>query len=70
MARDAGEKLYCSHLDKSSYKFYNMWPTELSEIALDWSNDAVEEYTVTWAYDYWTHGIASSTDDVVDLDIP
>ena len=43
-------------LDKQSYKFYNMWPTELSEIALDWSNDAVEEYTVTWAYDYWTHG--------------
>ena len=43
-------------LDKSSYKFYNMWPTELSEIALDWSSDAVEEYTVTWAYDYWTHG--------------
>ena len=43
-------------LDKQSYKFYNMWPTELSEIALDWSSDAVEEYTVTWAYDYWTHG--------------
>ena len=33
-----------------------MWPTELSEIALDWSNDAVEEYTVTWAYDFWSHG--------------
>ena len=33
-----------------------MLPTELSEIALDWSSDAVEEYTVTWAYDYWTHG--------------
>jgi len=42
--------------DKQSYKFYNMWPTELSEIALDWSNDAVEEYTVTWAYDFWSHG--------------
>ena len=44
-------------LDKQSYKFYNMWPTELSEIALDWSSDAVEEYTVTWAYDYWTKGV-------------
>ena len=43
-------------LDKQSWKFYNMWPTELSEIALDWSNDAVEEYTVTWAYDFWSHG--------------
>ena len=43
-------------LDKQSYKFYNMWPTELGEIALDWSNDAVEEYPVTWAYDFWSHG--------------
>ena len=42
--------------DKQSYKFYNMWPTELGEIPLDWSNDAVEEYPVTWAYDFWSHG--------------
>ena len=55
---------------KQKYKFHNLWPTELAGIPLDWSSDAVEEYTVTWAYDYWTHGIASSTNDVVDLDIP
>ena len=41
---------------KGSWKMHNMWPTELSEIALDWSSDAVEEYTVTWAYDFWTKG--------------
>ena len=52
-------------LDKQSYKFYNMWPTELSEIALDWSNDAVEEYTVTWAYDYWTHGASQEENNSV-----
>ena len=49
------------------YKIHNMWPTELAGIPLDWSSDAIEEYTVTWAYDYWTHGIAGSTDNVVDL---
>ena len=46
-----------------------MWPTELGEIALDWSSDAVEEYTCTWAYDYWTHGtVIEETSSVVDED--
>ena len=44
-----------------------MWPTELGEISLDWSSDAVEEYTCTWAYDYWTHGLnVSDTSSTVD----
>ena len=38
------------------WKFVNCFPVALGEIALDWgSNDTVEEYTVDWAYDYWTH---------------
>ena len=41
---------------KQSWKLYQMWPTELGEIALDWSSDAIEEYTVAFAYDYWSHG--------------
>ena len=44
--------------DVQSYKFYNLWPTELGEIPLDWSSDAVEEYTCTWAYDYFSHGVS------------
>tara|TARA_B100000029_G_C17511893_1_gene936591 strand:+ start:708 stop:1289 length:582 start_codon:yes stop_codon:yes gene_type:complete len=47
--------------DKQSYKLYNLWPTELGEIALDWSSDALEEYTISFAYDHWTHGTQSST---------
>ena len=39
-----------------SWKIFQMWPTELGEIALDWSSDAIEEYTVAFAYDYWSHG--------------
>ena len=39
-----------------TYKFYNLWPTELAEVPLDWASDALQEYTVTWAYDYWGHG--------------
>ena len=40
---------------KSKYKFHYLWPTELAGIPVDWSSDAVQEYTVTFAYDYWTH---------------
>ena len=48
-----------------SWKLYQMWPTELGEIALDWSSDAIEEYTVAFAYDYWSHGVVESTETVV-----
>ena len=51
--------------DVQTWKFYNLWPTELGEIALDWSSDAVEEYTCTWAYDYWSHGTGATPNSVV-----
>ena len=47
--------------DKQSYKLYNLWPTELGEIAVDWSSDVLEEYTIGFAYDQWTEGAGSST---------
>lgn len=37
------------------WKFQNAFPIELSPIALDYqSNDTIEEYTVTFDYDFWT----------------
>ena len=50
---------------KQKWKVHQMWPTELGEIGLDWSSDAIEEYTVAFAYDYWSHGVVTSTSDVV-----
>ena len=44
---------------KQSWKIHQMWPTELGEIGLDWSSDVIEEYTVAFAYDYWSHGEAA-----------
>ena len=43
------------------YKFENCFPTALDQIDVNWDpNDAVMEYTVTWAYDYWEHlGVTS-----------
>ncbi len=40
----------------AEYKFEGLFPTELSSIDLSWdTNDAIEEFTATFAYDYWTH---------------
>jgi len=47
--------------DKQTYKMYNLWPTELGEIAVDWSSDAMQEYTIGFAYDYWSQGTGTTT---------
>ena len=37
--------------------FTNVYPVALGEIALDWgSNDTIEEFTIDFEHDYWTHG--------------
>ena len=43
------------------YKLLNLWPTELGEIAVDWSSDAMQEYTIGFAYDYWSQGTGTTT---------
>ena len=36
------------------YQMVGMFPTDISAIDLDWgSNDAIEEFSVTFAYQYW-----------------
>jgi len=36
------------------YKFVGMYPLDLAPIDLDWSsNDTIEEYSVTFAYQWW-----------------
>lgn len=36
------------------YKFVGMFPIDVSPIELDWgSNDTIEEYAVTFAYQWW-----------------
>ena len=37
-----------------SYNFVGMFPVDLAAIDLDWgSNDSIEEYAVTFAFQYW-----------------
>lgn len=43
-----------------TYTFKNMFPTDISPIDLDWSsNDTMEEFQVTFAYQYWTSDSAA-----------
>ena len=34
--------------------FVNMWPNSLAGIDLAWDGEGIEEFAVTWQYDYWT----------------
>lgn len=38
-----------------SYTLYNCWPADISTIDLSYDSvDTIEEFTVTWSYDYFT----------------
>lgn len=39
-----------------TYKFVNMFPTDISAIELSWDNTDIEEYSVSFRYDYWQIG--------------
>ena len=42
-------------LPSKKYKFIGTFPTDIAAIDLDWgSNDAIEDFSVTLAYQYWT----------------
>lgn len=44
------------------YNFVGMFPIDVSPIEVNWSaNDQVEEFSVTWAFQYWTTPDADST---------
>jgi len=46
--------------DIKDYTFVGMFPTDLAPIDLDWgSNDTIEEYSVTFAYQYWESNTTS-----------
>ena len=44
-----------------SYKFVGMFPSEVSTIDLAWENEGIEEFTVTFQYDYWESSAVTTT---------
>lgn len=47
---------------QQTYEFFNFFPTNVSDIALDWGTDALQTFTCTWRYDYWGHKDGDDTD--------
>lgn len=53
------DRAYVEQLDKSDavlarYEFFNMWPSAISSIALDYEQgDALETFTVTFQLSHW-----------------
>ena len=45
-----------------SYRLVNCWPSDISAIDLSYdTTDAVEDFTVTWTYDYYDNGFGTET---------
>jgi len=43
-----------------SYRLVNCWPSDISAIDLSYdTTDAVEDFTVTWTYDYYENGFGT-----------
>ena len=53
---DASVTQYTKSGDKAKrYNFVGMFPLDIAPIDLDWSsNDTIEEFSITFAYQYWT----------------
>ena len=53
----------------AGYKFFGMWPSQVSSIALDYgSTDTIEEFQVTFQVEYWNPDYTmSSTEDAGDF---
>jgi len=46
----------------SPYVFNRCWPVNVAPIDLDWgTNDTIEEFTVEWAYDWWSSDDSAAT---------
>lgn len=44
-----------------TYTFVGLWPQTIDAIDLAWDTDAIEEFGVTWSYDYWTVSGSTAT---------
>jgi hypothetical protein len=51
-----------SGVPAENYQFVGMFPTDISAIDLDWgSNDAIEEFTVNFTYQFWQRKTTTDT---------
>ena len=51
------------------YNFISAFPTTLGTISLDWSSEAIEEYTVEFQYQYWISSTLGQTNVDIDFNV-
>jgi hypothetical protein len=52
-----------SSVTAGGYRLVNCWPSDISQIDLSYdTTDAVEDFTVTWTYDYFENGFSADGD--------
>lgn len=52
-----------------SYNFIGMFPVDISPIELDWaSNDTIEEYAITFSYQWWESDTTDFTTNVLSVE--
>ena len=50
-----------SFTSNANYTFNKCWPVNVAPIDLDWgTNDTIEEFTIEWAYDWWSSDASAS----------
>ena len=55
-----------SSVPNGSYRLKNCWPSDISAIDLSYdTTDAVEDFTVTWTYDYFENGFTADGDTTI-----
>jgi len=40
---------------KQTYTMHNAWPNAIADTPVDWGTDGLQEFTLTFSYDYWSH---------------
>lgn len=42
-----------SNRELRTYRLVNVWPSDVQAVDLNWENEGIQEFQVTFAYDYW-----------------
>ena len=43
------------------YTMHEAWPNAIADTPVDWGTDGLQEFTLTFSYDYWSHATVGAT---------
>ena len=44
-----------------TYTMHTAWPNAIADTPVDWGTDGLQEFTLTFSYDYWSHATKGAT---------